>query len=359
MDVDELREELKSAATKNAPLDDARPAIYQRATRVRRTRRRVLSSVVAGSLAAVLVVGFLAFRSDDPRTVRITPARPTMNPTTTTSPPTLTTPATTPSVAPLSEMGGSTDPSLPTGWLRCTNQAAGFSIGAPADWYTSTEGPYQASPGFSGACSFFDPEPFTVDSDVTPQTIQLRFPLGDAFPAQPFGTTVDRYAASATQINEQRDTTVAGNPAVYLDFVAGDGVAKGRHYVCYIVNDDGSALTICTVDAPERTALTFEQRRATLDQAVATLQLSAANQSARPYSLYTHCGVEWAQIDNVWWQANTPLSDGNGNPPAGWGNPFQQGTLTFIDRSTAKFSSPAGDVVFHRTDRTDPAHLCS
>jgi Domain of unknown function (DUF4232) len=279
MNVDELREELKSAAAQNAALDDARPAIHQRAVRLRKNRRRMLSAIVAGSLAAVIAAGIFAFRSDDPRTVRIRPARPTTNPTTTTSPSTLTTPTAAPTVAQLAELGGTSDPGLPAGWLRCTNQAGGFSIGAPGDWYTATEGPYQASPGFDGACSFFDPGPFTVDADVTPQAIQLRFPLGDAFPAQPFATAVQRYAASASQINEQRDTNVAGNPAVYLDFIAGDGVAKGRNYVCYIVNDDRTAFTICTVDAPERTALTFEQRRAALDQAVATLKLFAPTQS--------------------------------------------------------------------------------
>jgi hypothetical protein len=84
-----------------------------------------------------------------------------------------------------------------------------------------------------------------------------------------------------------------------------------------------------------------------------------ATQATRSYSLYTHCGIEWAQIDGVWWQSSTPRSDGNGNPPAGWGNPFQQGTLTFVDRSTAKFASSAGDVVFRRTLRTEPPQICS
>jgi hypothetical protein len=176
-------------------------------------------------------------------------------------------------------MGGTSDPGLAAGWLRCSNGAAGFSIGAPGEWYTSTEGPYQASPGFDGSCSFFDPEPFAIDSDVTPQTIQLRFPLGDAFPAQPFDTAVANYVSGASQVNEQRDVQVAGSLAVYLDFIAGDGVAFGRHYVCYLINRDGNAFTICTVDAPDRSALTFDQRRAYLDQAVATLQFEAPTPS--------------------------------------------------------------------------------
>jgi hypothetical protein len=31
----------------------------------------------------------------------------------------------------------------------------------------------------------------------------------------------------------------------------------------------------------------------------------------------------------VFWRATRPLSDGNGNPPPGWGNPFQEGRLAF------------------------------
>jgi hypothetical protein len=182
-------------------------------------------------------------------------------------------------VAPLSRLGGTNDPGLPAGWLRCTNEAAGFSIGAPGDWYTSTEGPYQASPGFDGACSFFDPEPFDALSDATPQAIQLRFPLGDAFPAQPFDTAVANSVAGSSQVNDQRATAIAGRPAVYLDFIAGDGVAKGRRYACYLINRDGDAFTICTVEAPDRTALTFDQRRAYLEQFIATLQFRAPAES--------------------------------------------------------------------------------
>lgn len=79
----------------------------------------------------------------------------------------------------------------------------------------------------------------------------------------------------------------------------------------------------------------------------------------RPYALYTHCGIEWARIDGVFWQATRPLSDGNGNPPLGWGNPYQQGRLTLTSRTTAEFSSPAGSVTFKRTERTRPPFLCS
>jgi|SRR5579884_2112697 len=81
--------------------------------------------------------------------------------------------------------------------------------------------------------------------------------------------------------------------------------------------------------------------------------------AGHPYKLYTHCGIEWAKIDDTFWRATPPLSDGRGNPPAGWGNPFQEGTLVFVNPGTAKFESPAGTVTFKRTSRRRPPTICS
>jgi hypothetical protein len=85
----------------------------------------------------------------------------------------------------------------------------------------------------------------------------------------------------------------------------------------------------------------------------------ALQASATPYRLYTHCGIEWAKIKGTFWRAEHPLSDGNGNPPAGWGNPFEPGTLTFTNAKTARFTSAAGTVIFDRTARARPPFICS
>ena len=84
-----------------------------------------------------------------------------------------------------------------------------------------------------------------------------------------------------------------------------------------------------------------------------------SSHAGKPYELYTHCGIEWAKIRGTFWRSTRMLSDGNGNPPPGWGNPFQAGTLTFASPSTAKFSSTAGKVTFKRTSRTRPPTTCS
>jgi hypothetical protein len=80
--------------------------------------------------------------------------------------------------------------------------------------------------------------------------------------------------------------------------------------------------------------------------------------AGEPYRLMTHCGIAWTNIAGTFWRAEHPLSDGHGNPPPGWGNPFQDGTLT-LNGTTARFSSRAGTVMFQRTHRTRPPFLCS
>jgi hypothetical protein len=69
---------------------------------------------------------------------------------------------------------------------------------------------------------------------------------------------------------------------------------------------------------------------------------------ARPYRLYTHCGISEARIGNRYYLAVHPLSDGNGNPPPGWGSPYQPGTMTIVSPSTAVFRDPAGHYVLFR-----------
>jgi hypothetical protein len=77
------------------------------------------------------------------------------------------------------------------------------------------------------------------------------------------------------------------------------------------------------------------------------------------YELYTHCGIEWAKINGTFWRAKHPLSDGSGNPPPGWGNPYQMGTLALPGRTTARFTSTVGSVIFVRTSHGGPPFVCS
>jgi hypothetical protein len=74
---------------------------------------------------------------------------------------------------------------------------------------------------------------------------------------------------------------------------------------------------------------------------------SSAGPKPVPYNLYTHCGIDYARVGNRYYEATPPLSDGSGNPPPGWGNPYQPGTLTVISPTKAVFTDTAGHrVVF-------------
>ncbi len=75
------------------------------------------------------------------------------------------------------------------------------------------------------------------------------------------------------------------------------------------------------------------------------------------YSLYVHCGVEWARVDGVWWRTD-PLNDGNANPPDGWDNPYHRGELTLREPNVADFQGPEGSVEFERTDIVDTPYEC-
>ena len=70
--------------------------------------------------------------------------------------------------------------------------------------------------------------------------------------------------------------------------------------------------------------------------------------SARPYLLYTHCGIDEARVGNRYYEAVHPLSDGHGDPPAGWGNPYQRGTMTLLSPDEAVFRDDAGHQVLFR-----------
>ncbi|WP_351222701.1 hypothetical protein [Streptomyces sp. NPDC002133] len=67
-----------------------------------------------------------------------------------------------------------------------------------------------------------------------------------------------------------------------------------------------------------------------------------------PFDLYTHCGIDEARIGSTYFEAETPLSDGSGNPPEGWDNPTQHGTMTLVSGTEAVFTDDAGHEVTFR-----------
>lgn len=69
---------------------------------------------------------------------------------------------------------------------------------------------------------------------------------------------------------------------------------------------------------------------------------SASTRVIEGFELYTHCGIRETKIGGDFYTATPVLADGNGNPPGGWGNPGQVGTMTVYGNGTARFSAPGG-----------------
>lgn len=67
-----------------------------------------------------------------------------------------------------------------------------------------------------------------------------------------------------------------------------------------------------------------------------------------PYDLYTHCGIDEARVGSTYFEAVSPFADGSGNPPDGWGNPTQRGTMTLKPGGKAVFTDDAGHEVHFR-----------
>ena len=88
---------------------------------------------------------------------------------------------------------------------------------------------------------------------------------------------------------------------------------------------------------------------------------TVAGNAPVPYTLYTHCGTYAATIGGRWFVADHPLSDGSGNPPPGWGNPDQPGTIRMLSATAAEFRDGLGHVVrFHlRAGAIGPKQVCA
>lgn len=87
---------------------------------------------------------------------------------------------------------------------------------------------------------------------------------------------------------------------------------------------------------------------------------ATAGASGVPFALYTHCGIYEARVRDTFFVADQPLDDGQGNPPAGWGNPYQPGTMT-VTGARAVFRDDRGHAVaFHeRPGATSFLRICS
>jgi hypothetical protein len=72
------------------------------------------------------------------------------------------------------------------------------------------------------------------------------------------------------------------------------------------------------------------------------------------YSAYVHCGLTELYADGHWWKRTDP-GDDSGNPPPGWGNPFDVGTVQLKAETYLIYRSSINTlVVFAPTQQTPP-----
>jgi hypothetical protein len=85
-----------------------------------------------------------------------------------------------------------------------------------------------------------------------------------------------------------------------------------------------------------------------------------ATAHAIAYRLYTHCGIDEARVGGAYYEAVVPLGK-DGIPPAGWGDPYQDGTMHVDPGNEAVFTDLDGHrVVFRlRPGARRFKHLCA
>jgi hypothetical protein len=86
---------------------------------------------------------------------------------------------------------------------------------------------------------------------------------------------------------------------------------------------------------------------------------STGSAGGKPFELDTHCGVESARIQGRWWHAEPPLyNKARNGPPAGWGDPYQKGTLTVESDARTVFEAMGQQVVFVPAPDNQPVRMC-
>lgn len=80
-----------------------------------------------------------------------------------------------------------------------------------------------------------------------------------------------------------------------------------------------------------------------------------------PYELSTHCGIWELGHDDDWYlRVGGILDGGNGNPPAGWGNPMANGEILVVaDRLHYRDDAGHSEVFALREGATEPLRICS
>jgi hypothetical protein len=159
---------------------------------------------------------------------------------------------------------------LPDGWVRCTNNALGYSIGFPGTWHTTDILSGEQDPSY--ACRWFSPTPFDASQGnvVTegwgyPLEVGIGGPFDDELQQ-----TLDPEVARTLV---QEELVVDGHRAVRLEYeTLIDLIGEpGLHYE-YLVELDPETTLIVHTTATRGVEGVYEENRRVVDQAADTLR---------------------------------------------------------------------------------------
>jgi len=161
---------------------------------------------------------------------------------------------------------------LPAGWVRCTNDVLGYSIGFPGAWHTTDV--FNGEPDPANACQWFSPTPFGPDGNVVlegwgyPLEVGIRGPFD-----QQLQQSIDPGVAD-TLVHEE--VVVDGHRAVRLEYeTLVDVIADtGLHYEYLIELDAETSLIVHTTETRGIEG-DYEENKTVVDQAVDTLRFTS------------------------------------------------------------------------------------
>jgi hypothetical protein len=138
---------------------------------------------------------------------------------------------------------------------------------------------------------------------------------------------------------------VAGGTWVVADFRDAPSPTAASEDAAAVLGSGDSRAESAPESAAEQPPDSSAEAGAAFDAAVPLSELPQAEVGGEyPFDLYTHCGIFGADVGGVWFAAEPPLVEEAG-PPAGWGDPYQRGTLTLESADEAVFRDDAGHEV--------------
>lgn len=161
---------------------------------------------------------------------------------------------------------------LPDGWVRCTNEPLGYSIGFPGAWHTTDVFDGQADA--ANACMWFQPAPFGPQGNGVLEG--WGFPLEVATGASFDQELLQVTDPEAARVLEREDLFVEGHRAVRIEYeTLVDLIADtGRHYQYVIELDPDMTLIVHTTETRGIEG-DYDQNKTVVDNAVDTLRFTS------------------------------------------------------------------------------------